>query len=180
MNLKRLFDKFGAPVILKRDNGKNLNDKRVNTLLDEYGVIPLTSPVYDPAYNGGIENAQGEIKTWINEHSYWVTEMTFTEMAWAAVYELNELCRPVLGGQAAHHVFSHRTIIRDFGKRRRKEVRKWVENEANSIMTNARGYTVCAATAWRRATRNWLVANGHLVIVPRRKSVTLFPAEKVS
>ena len=61
-HLKRLFEQFGAPLFLKRDNGSNLNSKEVADLLKEFKVIPLNSPTYYPQYNGAIEHAQGEAK----------------------------------------------------------------------------------------------------------------------
>jgi len=61
-HLELLFDRYGAPLVLKRDNGSNLVNGTVDRLLEEYGVIPLNSPTYYPQYNGAIEYAQHEIK----------------------------------------------------------------------------------------------------------------------
>jgi len=61
-NLKNLFDRFGAPLILKRDNGSNLCAEEVNNVLKKYKVIALTSPTYYSQYNGSIEQANGLMK----------------------------------------------------------------------------------------------------------------------
>lgn len=60
--LDRLFQKHGAPLFLKRDNGSPLNHEIVNAVLDRWGVIPLNSPPHYPRYNGSIENAVRELK----------------------------------------------------------------------------------------------------------------------
>ena len=61
-NLKCLFERFGAPLIMKRDNGSNLCAQEVNEVLKKYKVIPLTSPTYYSQYNGSIEQANGLLK----------------------------------------------------------------------------------------------------------------------
>jgi hypothetical protein len=61
-HLRRLFERHGPPLILKRDNAGNLNHEAVNQLLWEYLVIPLNSPLNFPLYNGGIERVQREVK----------------------------------------------------------------------------------------------------------------------
>jgi len=60
--LAATFDRFGAPLFLKRDNGGNLNHTAVNAVLADYFVLPLNSPVHYPPYNGAIEEAQTELK----------------------------------------------------------------------------------------------------------------------
>jgi transposase InsO family protein len=60
--LTSTFDRFGPPLLLKRDNGGNLNHAAVDETLADYFVIPLNSPVHYPPYNGAIEEAQTELK----------------------------------------------------------------------------------------------------------------------
>ncbi|HUI05919.1 MAG TPA: transposase family protein [Verrucomicrobiae bacterium] len=62
-HLDELFRRHGPPLVLKRDNGSNLNDEAVNELLSRWLVIPLNSPPHYPPYNGGMERAQRELKT---------------------------------------------------------------------------------------------------------------------
>ena len=61
-HLDRLFEKHGPPLILKRDNGGNLNSPEVRDVLERWMVIPLNSPPYCPEFNGSIENANRELK----------------------------------------------------------------------------------------------------------------------
>ena len=60
--LDELFTQFGPPLVLKRDNGSNLNSAAVNAVLSRWLVIPLNSPPHYPPYNGGIERSQRELK----------------------------------------------------------------------------------------------------------------------
>ncbi len=63
LNLRTLFKRFGAPLFLKRDNGKNLCAKEVDEVLKEFGVIALNSPPYYSQYNGSVEQANGLLKS---------------------------------------------------------------------------------------------------------------------
>ena len=60
-----IFHRFGPPLFLKRDNGGNLNHLTVNQVLEEAMVIPINSPVITAPYNGAVEHAQGEVKTYL-------------------------------------------------------------------------------------------------------------------
>jgi len=40
------FDRYGAPLVLKRDNEGNMNHRGINDVLSESFVLPLNSPEY--------------------------------------------------------------------------------------------------------------------------------------
>ncbi|MEI6415376.1 MAG: transposase family protein, partial [Pseudomonadota bacterium] len=61
--LDELFHHHGAPLVLKRDNGSNLNDPAVDEVLSRWLVLPLNSPPHYPPYNGGIERSQRDLKS---------------------------------------------------------------------------------------------------------------------
>jgi hypothetical protein len=61
--LEHLFIQHGPPLVLKRDNGSNLNQRAVDEVLARYLVLPLNSPPHYPPYNGGMECAVRELKT---------------------------------------------------------------------------------------------------------------------
>ena len=63
VRLEQLFLRHGPPLVLKRDNGSNLNHQAVDEVLTRYLVIPLNSPPHYPPYNGGMECAVRELKT---------------------------------------------------------------------------------------------------------------------
>jgi hypothetical protein len=44
VRLEQLFLQHGPPLVLKRDNGSNLNQQAVDEVLARYLVLPLNSP----------------------------------------------------------------------------------------------------------------------------------------
>ena len=48
LHLEQLFEQHGPPLVLKRDNGSNLNHQAVEEVLRRYLVIPLNSPPHYP------------------------------------------------------------------------------------------------------------------------------------
>ena len=57
-----LFSMFGAPLIMKHDNGSGFIAHRTQDLLAEHDVTPLASPPYTPQYNGSCERSGGTFK----------------------------------------------------------------------------------------------------------------------
>lgn len=53
---------FGAPLILKKDNGGAFRSHALQAVLDEDGITPLDSPPYTPEYNGACERSGGNFK----------------------------------------------------------------------------------------------------------------------
>ena len=60
VHLEQLFLQHGPPLVLKRDNGSNLNQQAVDEVLARYLVMPLNSPPHYAPYNGGMECAGTE------------------------------------------------------------------------------------------------------------------------
>ena len=60
--LLELFVQYGAPLVIKSDNGSPLICQRVRSLLDSWGVTFLLSPPYWPRYNGSCEAGNGSLK----------------------------------------------------------------------------------------------------------------------
>ena len=52
-----VFQRHGAPLVLKSDNGSAFLAEAMRAILDQYGVVPLFSPVGRPAYNGALERS---------------------------------------------------------------------------------------------------------------------------
>lgn len=61
--LRQLFVCYGAPLVLKTDNGSQFRADTLQTLLARAGVTQLFSPPYWPRYNGAIEASIGSLKT---------------------------------------------------------------------------------------------------------------------
>lgn len=60
--LRYLFHWFGAPLVIKTDNGSHFTADEVEWTLAAAGVVQLLSPPYWPPYNGSIEAGGGSLK----------------------------------------------------------------------------------------------------------------------
>ena len=61
--LRALIRRYGAPLVIKTDNGSAFRSEAFKALLREHGILALRSPPYTPEYNGAIETGNGTIKT---------------------------------------------------------------------------------------------------------------------
>lgn len=62
--LRALFLKYGAPLVLKSDNGCQFIAQITLLLLVEWHVLPLFNPPRRPAYNGGLERTHPILKSY--------------------------------------------------------------------------------------------------------------------
>ncbi len=67
--LAALFAAFGAPLVLKTDNGSPFCAAACGELLQPWQVLPLFSPPYTPRYNGAVEAGIGSLKNRTEEHA---------------------------------------------------------------------------------------------------------------
>jgi transposase InsO family protein len=94
--LASLFRWFGAPLVLKLDNGGPFITDELKDLLRQHGVLPLYSPPRLPRYNGSVEAGIGSIKT----RAFWRAALAARPGQWtvddieAAVCEANTEGRP--------------------------------------------------------------------------------------
>ena len=163
--LAALFARFGAPLVLKRDNGSNLAGAEVDELLDAYGVIALNSPPHYPRYNGAIEYAQRELKARVGRLTAQGLEL---DEALAHVPTLlNATPRPCLNDRTAAEVFypARDDFQQQFTLTRRKEIHGLIQDEASCIRVRMErcGYHAQGA-AWRRAVEQWLAGNGLMTV----------------
>jgi len=170
-HLELLFERYGAPLVLKRDNGSNLVNGTVDQLLEEYGVIPLTSPPYYPQYNGAIEYAQHEIKVSVQELT--TAGASEDEAFTMAPAWLNVQRRPCLDGCTAHTAFyqARNLFQRAFSLDRRKEIKDSIAHRTQTIV----GYMQTVTrrvydAAWRQAVEECLLGF-HIIEVVQPKPV---------
>jgi hypothetical protein len=60
--LHSLFDEYGAPLVLKCDNGPGFVARATKEFLQNWSIISLYSPPYASWYNGAIERANPSLK----------------------------------------------------------------------------------------------------------------------
>ena len=174
--LEQLFHSFGPPLVLKRDNGSDLNHHTVDEVLARWRVIPLNSPPHYPPYNGGMERAQRELKDALRPQLLVGNAATYTGLAALTVHDLNHRPRRCLRGHTACEMFAgakhHR---RGYTARQRKDAFDWISELAMNLMleqpARTRGH---ADAAWRQAVETWLQQHG-IITISEPKSVTQFP-----
>lgn len=104
--LRQAFDREGVPLVLKQDGAKIFLTERLLALLDEYGVLLLTSPPYYPGYNGKKERSMRDIKSYERAVRKCNPYSSLTERIDEAIHDLNyDRPRPMLGGRTAKEAF---------------------------------------------------------------------------
>lgn len=180
LHLEQLFLQHGPPLVLKRDNGSNLNHQAVDKVLARYLVIPLNSPPHYPPYNGGMECAVREVKTPLVEKIFVGRPITASQVqVWAEVlaHDLNHRCRPCLEGKVACEVFHQaKPALKVYTLRKRKETLDWI-NELTTLLIRVWAVRTPrqAETARRLAVETWLQRNGVITVSQNPKVLPIFP-----
>jgi transposase InsO family protein len=179
LHLEQLFWRHGPPLVLKRDNGSNLNHQAVDEVLTRYLVIPLNSPPHYPPYNGGMECAVRELKTPLVEKiltSRPITESQVQVWAELLAHELNHRSRGCLDGQVACKVFQDAKLaMKAYTLRRRKEIFDWINELTMTLIQVWAVHTQRQADTVRRlAVQTWLQRNGVITITQNKKVLPVF------
>jgi len=178
-HLSEKFDRYGAPLVLKRDNHGNMNHRAVNDVLAEFFVLPLNNPEYYAPYNGAIEESQRELKACLRkklmeglidpgEH--------ISAYAEAVVNDLNHRIRPCLNGKTSCQVFFESGSRPTFTKRERRSIYDWVMERVERILSamNQSGLAV-RESAWRIAVESWLRSKGYIRVHINQKCHPILP-----
>jgi len=184
LHLEQLFLRHGPPLVLKRDNGSNLNHQAVDEVLRHYLVVPLNSPPHYPPYNGGMEHAVRELKSplldKVLDHGS-IADSAVELWAEVLAHDLNHHSRPCLQGQVACQVFqSARSAMKVYTCRKRREAFDWI-NELTSLLIQVWAVQTPRQeeTARRLAVETWLQRNGLLSVSQNPKVSPIFP-EKIA
>jgi hypothetical protein len=177
--LSEKFDRYGAPLVLKRDNGGNMNHLAINDVLSESFVLPLNSPGYYAPYNGAIEESQREVKRSLREKvlsGLADCRAHIAAYAEAAVNDLNHRIRPCLNGRTSCEAFFVSTDKPVPTKRERREIYDWVMERVERISStmNLSGQAV-RESAWRIAVESWLRSRGYIKVHINQKCHPISP-----
>jgi hypothetical protein len=177
--LEQLFLQHGPPLVLKRDNGSNLNQRAVEEVLARYLVLPLNSPPHYPPYNGAMECAVRELKTPLVEQILASGPIPESQVqVWAEVlaHELNHRPRHCLEGRVACRVFQDASSGRQAYTRRRRRVIFDAINDLTRTLVHARAVHTQrqAETVRRLAVEAWLQRNGVLTITQNKRVLPVF------
>jgi transposase InsO family protein len=165
-NLRKLFKKYGAPLIMKRDNGSNLNHFSVIEVLQESKVIPLNNPAYYPQFNGAMERAQGEVKEEL-DNLIWKFENpdTFPFAVRQAVHNMNHILRPTLENECScfqWQLYADVSFTMIYRTQVYQEINKLALEIADNIQYSEKELLV--SKSLRKAVEAWLQTNGHITI----------------
>jgi hypothetical protein len=158
--LSEKFDRYGAPLVLKRDNEGNMNHRVINDVLAESFVLSLNSPEYYAPYNGAIEESQREVKRSLRDKLALDLPAPgdhITAYAEAAVNDLNHRHRPCLNGRTSCQLFFESANKPTFSKHERREIYDSIMEKAERILSamNRSGQAE-RESAWRIAVESWL------------------------
>jgi transposase InsO family protein len=182
VHLEQLFLRYGPPLVLKRDNGSNLNHQAVDEVLTRYLVIPLNSPPHYPPYNGGTECAVRELKTPLAEKilaSGPIPESPVQVWAEVLAHDLNHRSRSCLDGQVACRVFQDaKPALKAYTLRKRSEAFDWINELTTALIQVSAVHTQPQVEAARRlAVETWLQRNGVITITQNKKVLPIFLAK---
>ncbi len=177
--LSEKFDRYGAPLVLKRDNEGNLNHRAVNDVLSEFFVLPLNSPEYYAPYNGAIEESQREVKGCLRDKLALGLPSCPDHIgayAEAAANDLNHRPRPCLKGRTSCQVFFGSANNLVFTKRERREIYDCVMEKTERILSvmNQSAQAV-RESAWRIAIESWLRSKGFINVHFKQKCHPILP-----
>ena len=166
--LNAQFSRFSPPLLLKRDNGGNMNHVAVNDVLAEFFVLPLNSPVYYAPYNGAIEEAQREMKRCLGEKLNWSSFCSREQIgpyAEAAAHDLNHRLRGCLDGRTSCQVYFGSEPKPVFTKRERRNIYDCLMERVGRILLslNQSGQEA-RESAWRIAVESWLRSKGYIKV----------------
>ncbi len=180
VHLEQLFLRHGPPLVLKRDNGSNLNQAAVDEVLARYLVMPLNSPPHYAPYNGGMERAVRELKTPLRKKILTGGPIAECQVqAWAEVlaHELNHRSRDCLEGRIACRVLQDaRPALKAYTLRKRREIFDWINELTQTLIAVSAVHNQRQVeTARRRAVETWLQRNGVITITQNKKVLPIFP-----
>ena len=174
-NLRALFERFGAPLFFKRDNGPNLCAKEVDELFSEYGVIALYSLAYYSPYNGSIEQSNCRLKKQIGalsqQYGLPVNEQTLGVLAELAALQENTKLKRSLGRRTAATHFLDNGIAHKKSERKEilKEIREIEKQLRNELGQEPKAYDI------KRSSRLAIEA-----VLEKRQFVSILKPEPVS
>jgi hypothetical protein len=178
-HLQYLFDRYGAPLFLKRDNGAPLNSGSVNEVLSENIVLPLNSPPDYPPYNGSIERCQGELKVRLDHRLAYKSSCPHEHLptyAETVINDLNHISRPVLHDRTACQVFWSQKNKYRFTKRTRRIIYDLIKWLTECILGQMQYMTKRSwETAWRMAAEYWLCQQRMITIIQPKVSPYSYP-----
>jgi hypothetical protein len=165
--LSENFDRYGAPLVLKRDNEGVMNHLAVNEVLKESFILPLNSPKDYAPYNGAIEESERELKRCLKEKLALAImpnpQDHIAAYAETAVKDLNHRIRPCLKGRTSCHVLFAPDVKPAFKKSQRREIYDSIMEKVERILSAMKqsGQDI-KESAWKISVESWLRSRDYI------------------
>jgi transposase InsO family protein len=170
--LGRLFACWGAPLLLKCDNGPCFRAEAFKEFLERTGVLALFSPPHCPRYNGAIEAAIGSLKSRTQEHAAWQGRpLHWTSSDVEAARRQANAGAPLLRGPTPAETWALRTAI---SPAERLQFQVTVDRHRYQVRTHERIDATKDLNHWessavdRKAIQHALVEHDYLLFRRRR------------
>jgi transposase InsO family protein len=175
-HLEKLFEQFGAPLLLKRDNGSPFNHHLVDEVLARYGVLPLNNPPNFPRYNGAMERGISEFKQALDERWPRALQQPLPARVENTLHHLNHKTRRSLAGQTACARFNDPRHRLRLNRRERRRIfqllcRLFWQRVETMTTRNPHAY----AALWRRTVETWLRCQNLISVRLNKKVSTILP-----
>ena len=177
--LQKLFERHGAPLVLKCDNGSAFISQEVQDLCTAWGVKLLWSPPRMPGYNGAVESSI----RWLKERTDHAACRRGEEGVWrredlqVALEHTNDLPKEAQRDpRPRREVFAGRKPVPGEVRREFRRTLLWEQKREQDLRNNlpqTKETRAQRAGIERRAMRRALVALGILIIKMRRVPLTL-------
>jgi transposase InsO family protein len=171
-HLEELFQRYGPPLLLKRDNGSPFNNQHIDQLLARYSVLPLNNPPACPRYNGAMEKSIGDLKRSL--HRRLSRQPSVPAELWstveATIHQLNHRPRRCLKGRSACAVFNDASQRLRWNRRQRSAIfRLLLRRFGQRLGTMTKGNRHALATTWRLTVESWLRCQGLISLRQKTK-----------
>ena len=155
---------YTPPLFFKRDNGGNENGPAVASILADWIIIPINSPVAYPKYNGAVERAQDEIQKGLAAANIPQCDPVHVAAHIGQVtHDLNHNPRASLKGKCSCEVFHTGPQCDIVTRRQRKEVAEELIRLTAIVLAEIEAPTKRQEQkAWRLVVEEWLIQNGYV------------------
>jgi len=162
-HLEKLFAEFGAPLLLKKDNGSPYNNHFIDELLRRYSVLPLNSPPHYPRYNGSAEKGMRDLKDALLDRLDQKPQVDLATASHleATIQELNHRSSRTLNGYTPCEFFHNRACRWKATIRERQQILRLLLTDYWETIAKVPDPTHAQCSAqWRHTVESWLRCQG--------------------
>ena len=163
--LDQVFQRYGAPMFLKRDLGAPLGCGAVDQVLEQHWVLPLNSPPGYPQYNGSMERGMRDLQAILDQRLWGACPLPLAVEVELATHRLNHRRLRSLKGHTPCQVYHDPARrLHLHGASRQKIFREVFTQfwQVLEIIPNRNRHQTNAA--WRLVVESWLRRQGWISV----------------